>query len=45
MSNYSFSIDIGKGRTVDHLKDMIKEKRQRALGAMDTDDLEIWKVG
>ena len=40
----AFSVDIGKARTVDHLKDAIKKKKAQALNTIDADDLSLYQI-
>ena len=40
----SFPVDILPSKTVGHLKDAIKKKKENALGGIDADQLEILKV-
>ena len=39
-----FLVDIPLSKTVDHLKDAIKKKKENAFNHIDADQLEIWKV-
>jgi len=39
-----FSVDVPLSKTVDHLKDAIKKKKENAFNHIDADQLEIWKV-
>ncbi|KAF0480809.1 crinkler CRN family protein [Gigaspora margarita] len=40
----AFPIDIGKDKLVGHLKDAIKNKKQREFSNIDADELKLWKV-
>ena len=40
----AFSVQILPSKTVDQLKDAIKQKKKNALNHIDADQLEIWKV-
>jgi hypothetical protein len=40
-----FPIDIGKSKTVGHLKKMIKKENEHDFAAIDAKALVIWKVG
>jgi hypothetical protein len=40
----AFMVDVLLSKTVDHLKDAIKKKKENALNHTDADQLEIWKV-
>lgn len=39
-----FSVELERSKSVDVLKDRIKEKRARALSGIDAADLKLWKV-
>jgi len=41
----AFPVDILLSKTVGHLKDAIKKKKENALNHIDADQLKIWKVG
>ncbi|CAG8747861.1 4176_t:CDS:2 [Dentiscutata erythropus] len=40
----SFPVDIDKGMTVGHLKELIKEKKKNAFANIDSNELRLWKV-
>jgi hypothetical protein len=40
----AFSVDIFLSKTVDHLKDAIKKKKEPALDHIAADQLDIWQV-
>ncbi|CAG8836828.1 12979_t:CDS:2, partial [Racocetra persica] len=40
----SFPVDIDKGMTVGHLKELIKEKKKNAFANIDANELRLWKV-
>jgi len=40
----SFPVDILPSKTVGHLKDAIKKKKEPVLNHIAADQLEIWKV-
>jgi hypothetical protein len=39
-----FSVEIAKTKTVDALKDAIKEKKKHTFDGIDADRLDLWKV-
>jgi hypothetical protein len=41
----AFTIYVPRSKTVDHLKDAIKKKKEPILNHVAADQLEIWKVG
>ena len=40
-----FLVDIPLSKTVDHLEDAIKKKKEPVLNHIAADQLKIWKVG
>jgi hypothetical protein len=44
-ANCIFPVEIENGKTVGHLKDMIKNKNTDALRDVDAKVLTLWKVG
>jgi hypothetical protein len=44
VSDNPFPVDIGKSMTVGHLKEAIKEEKERTFDGIQPDTLELWKV-
>ncbi len=44
VSDDIFIVKIRKSKTVAHLKEMIKNKKEHTFGAIEADALRLWKV-
>jgi hypothetical protein len=42
--DYSFKVDIGRGKLVGDLKGLISEKRRKDLGEIAHESIRLWKV-